>query len=143
MYIKTDTLEYPLHEGDIRLRFPNTSFPRPFEPPAGYAPVQSVPRPVVDHTLNVAEGVPENLNGVWTQKWDVTPATSAEVAARTTVKGNQVRGERNKKLSECDWTQLADSPVTNKAAWIQYRQDLRDLTKQGGFPWAVVWPVSP
>lgn len=142
-YINIDTLRYPVHEGDIRLEYPNTSFPRPFEPPENYAPVQAVPRPVVDHTQNVAEGAPEQINGVWTQKWEVTDATAAEVINRTGNKANQVRSERNKKLTESDWTQLADSPVADRAAWAAYRQALRDLTAQAGFPWAVVWPVSP
>lgn len=143
MYIKTDTLEYPLHEGDIRLRFSNTSFATPFTAPEGYAPVQPVARPVTDHTLNVTEATPENSNGVWTQKWNITAATSNEITARTAAKAAEVRAERGKKLAACDWTQIADSPVTNKAAWIQYRQDLRDISKQASFPWSVVWPVSP
>lgn len=53
-----------------------------------------------------------------------------------------VRKERNKLLAESDWTQVADAPV-DKAAWATYRQALRDITEQNGFPNAVNWPVSP
>jgi Phage tail assembly chaperone protein len=36
---------------------------------------------------------------------------------------------------------LTDAPV-NKAAWATYRQALRDVTAQTGFPWTVEWPVA-
>lgn len=53
-----------------------------------------------------------------------------------------VRFERNKLLSSSDWTQLPDAPV-DKTAWATYRQALRDITSQEGFPENVVWPVKP
>jgi len=40
---------------------------------------------------------------------------------------------RNKLLQESDWTQLTDSPA-DKAEWAVYRQALRDITDQAGFP---------
>ena len=42
---------------------------------------------------------------------------------------DELRISRNMKLLSCDWTQLADSPLTNdkKAEWATYRQELRDL----------------
>jgi hypothetical protein len=142
-YINTNTLEYPVFEGDIRLAFPNTSFPRQFAPPDGYAAVASVPRPNIDHTQNVVEGAPAETSGSWVQTWVVTSASAQQVADRTDAKAKSVRSERNTLLRDCDWTQLADSPVANKAAWVQYRQALRDISSQAGFPWSVVWPVTP
>ena len=53
-----------------------------------------------------------------------------------------VRNKRNSKLTESDWTQVADAPV-DKAAWATYRQSLRDIPQQAGFPTNVVWPVEP
>jgi hypothetical protein len=53
-----------------------------------------------------------------------------------------VRAERNAKLAASDWTQLADS-TADKAVWAEYRQALRDITGQEGFPWTVEWPVQP
>jgi hypothetical protein len=50
-----------------------------------------------------------------------------------------IRSSRTEKLKECDWTQVADAPV-DKAAWATYRQALRDVTQQAGFPWDVQWP---
>jgi hypothetical protein len=45
-------------------------------------------------------------------------------------------------LAESDWTQLPDAPV-DKEAWATYRQALRDITKQDGFPEDVEWPTRP
>ena len=55
---------------------------------------------------------------------------------------NQVRAGRNKLLSESDWTQVADAPV-DKQAWAIYRQALRDVPAQPGFPWDIIWPTQP
>jgi len=45
-------------------------------------------------------------------------------------------------LSDSDWTQVADAPV-DQAAWAVYRQALRDITDQEGFPYSVNWPTAP
>ena len=52
-----------------------------------------------------------------------------------------IRAERNRLLSDCDWTQLPDAPV-DAAVWATYRQELRDITTQTD-PFAIVWPESP
>tara|TARA_R110000803_G_scaffold64755_3_gene125831 strand:+ start:4287 stop:4655 length:369 start_codon:yes stop_codon:yes gene_type:complete len=54
----------------------------------------------------------------------------------------ELRISRNRNLSASDWTQVADAPVDH-AAWAAYRQALRDITKQDGFPESVVWPAQP
>jgi hypothetical protein len=55
---------------------------------------------------------------------------------------NAVRAKRNTLLVESDWTQLPDAPV-DAVAWAAYRQGLRDISDQPGFPVDVVWPVPP
>ena len=57
-------------------------------------------------------------------------------------KAGQVRADRNVKLTASDWTQIADAPV-DKQAWATYRQALRDVTAQEGFPWTITWPDAP
>lgn len=57
-------------------------------------------------------------------------------------KAESVRAQRNQKLKDSDWTQVADAPV-DQAAWAAYRQALRDVPSQTGFPWEVQWPVEP
>ena len=54
-----------------------------------------------------------------------------------------IKNRRNRLLLSSDWTQLADVPITNKDAWSQYRQALRDIPEQSGYPTSVVWPTSP
>ena len=53
-----------------------------------------------------------------------------------------VRSRRDTLLAESDWTQVADAPV-DQAAWATYRQALRDVPQQAGFPFSVTWPQEP
>lgn len=55
----------------------------------------------------------------------------------------QIKQYRNKLLTESDWTDLPNSPVNNKPAWLSYRQHLRDITKNFSTPSEVVWPIKP
>jgi len=67
--------------------------------------------------------------------------TPEEIAALAPT-ADQVRAQRNALLAACDWTQLADAPVDD-LAWAAYRQALRDIPDQAGFPASVEWPVAP
>jgi hypothetical protein len=53
-----------------------------------------------------------------------------------------VRKQRTEMLNDCDWTQISDS-TADKTAWATYRQALRDITSQEGFPWTITWPDAP
>ena len=53
-----------------------------------------------------------------------------------------VRERRDLLLARSDWTQLPDAPV-DAAAWATYRQALRDVPQQDGFPASVAWPTQP
>jgi hypothetical protein len=55
---------------------------------------------------------------------------------------NEIRAKRNQLLNSSDWTQVIDAPV-NKESWAIYRQELRDITTQEGFPFTIVWPIIP
>jgi len=50
---------------------------------------------------------------------------------------------RNRLLASSDWTQLPDVPQTLKDKWATYRQALRDITAQSGFPRSIIWPTQP
>lgn len=82
------------------------------------------------------------IDGVWTQQYVVTEMDAEEAAEKTMAQAVQVRAQRTKLLAECDWTQLIDSPA-DKGVWAAYRTALRDVTAQEGFPWDVIWPISP
>lgn len=74
-------------------------------------------------------------------EWDAEEvAWAAGADARKAV---EVRAERNKKLAATDWTQTADVPQAVKDSYVSYRQALRDVPTQSGFPWTVTWPDAP
>lgn len=52
-----------------------------------------------------------------------------------------VRSQRNALIAETDWWALSDNTMTQ--AQIDYRQALRDITDQDGFPTDVTWPEKP
>ena len=59
------------------------------------------------------------------------------------IKSRGVRGERDKLLAETDWRDLPSYPGVNQDGWRTYRQALRDLPSQAGFPNNVTWPAKP
>jgi hypothetical protein len=99
-----------------------------------------------------ASGV-EQIDGKWYTKYVLGPvftdgettAAEQEAAYKSTKDAEQaksVRQTRSDKLADSDWTQVADAPV-DKTVWATYRQALRDITAQSGFPWSVTWPDAP
>ena len=57
----------------------------------------------------------------------------------------QARARRDRLLADTDWTQVLDAPIDEdtKAAYRAYRQALRDVPQQEGFPASIVWPDLP
>jgi hypothetical protein len=51
------------------------------------------------------------------------------------------RSKRDRLLSDTDWMALSDNTMTPE--WASYRQALRDITDQTGFPYSVIWPTKP
>jgi hypothetical protein len=105
-----------------------------------------------------AAGV-EQIDGKWYTKYilgpvftdttddagNVTSAADNEAAYKAMKDAEQaksVRTSRGEKLKDSDWTQVIDAPV-DQAAWAAYRQALRDITSQDGFPWNIEWPEQP
>ena len=102
----------------------------------------------------------EQIDGKWYTKYVLgpiftdTPATETEPAQtaaenetayramKDAEQAANVRTSRTQMLKDCDWTQIADS-TADKTAWATYRQQLRDITGQAGFPWTITWPDAP
>lgn len=78
----------------------------------------------------------------WQTAWTVRDMTEAEVAQQLESKSAAIRQQRDALLVGSDWTQVLDAPV-NQALWSVYRQALRDITTQAGFPWTIEWPTEP
>lgn len=145
MYVKTENgvvTQYPYSYSQLLVDNPNTSFPDSMPDNQldswGVFPVTEVTQPTPTPGEIVEEITPAEINGVWTQQWNVRAATQQE----TDSQADEVRSQRNQMLYECDWTQLSDAPV-NSLDWANYRQELRDVPNQAGFPWSVVWPTPP
>ena len=110
--------------------------------PLGWLPVR-IDEGIVDEKFSGSVFVINPNEVVEVKLWvKYTAEEKAEIDAQ---KAAAVRRERNAKLTECDWTQLNDTPLDNptKVEWTTYRQALRDITAQVGFPHNVVWPVKP
>jgi hypothetical protein len=68
----------------------------------------------------------------------------AEFAAFMAEKpAKDAREKRDLLLKESDWTQLSDVKLSNISVWNAYRQLLRDIPQQLGFPQSIDWPVKP
>lgn len=67
---------------------------------------------------------------------DYTPPTREQLSFHAKIK-------RDTLLNNTDWTQLPDVPEETKQKWSVYRQALRDITKQEGYPNTVTWPTEP
>lgn len=57
-------------------------------------------------------------------------------------KWEQIKLWRDSELAATDWTMLSDTP-TDKVAWANYRQEVRDVTNQGGDADDAIIPTRP
>ena len=87
------------------------------------------------------DGVQE-IDGQWYTKYSVADMDDEAKTAKDAEQAKSVRTQRDEKLKATDWTQVSDAPV-DKIVWATYRQALRDLTKESGFPWDMAWPTEP
>jgi hypothetical protein len=127
-------------------RFPQISFANPINNnalPDGVVQVSVGAVPQYNPSIQkLVLGDPELVNGQWVQQYSIVDLTIVELEDRNTVQAEFIRTERNNRLKDSDWTQVADAPV-NQSAWAEYRQALRDVTAQSGFPWTIEWPTQP
>ena len=140
--------KYPYSLYEIQRANLNTSFPSTVsdETMAEYGAMRVYfsTQPVLSDTQVLEEDPPvfSNEDQRWTQVWRVREMTAEEVTRHFDSAASAVRQQRNDKLKECDWTQITDA-TADKAAWATYRQALRDVTQQAGFPWTITWPDAP
>lgn len=134
-------------DSQLRADNPNTSFPAVLTTDVldsfGYDPVLEGAQPTLIPPYQYAQrdGVVQ-IDGQWFTHYIAVTPSDEQKAQMDAVQADAVRATRNKRLADCDWTQLPDAPVDH-AEWALYRQALRDVSAQPGFPWDVVWPVEP
>ena len=150
MYVKINNgviEHYPYTLERLRSDNPNVSFPK--EPsdellsewgvfPVGYQSQPEYNRLTqrVDHALE-----PELIEGNWILTKTVVSLTSEQQAAVDDAAAILVRKRRDALLKETDWYGLTD--VTMPTEIAVYRQTLRDITDQDGFPHTITWPTKP
>lgn len=151
----------------IEARNKNISFPKVWtanvESYLGLEPVYPKDPPTVsDLQFAVRDGFERDESNKWVYKWvvkdrfdtytkeDGTVVTKEEqeteyLSRPAVAKAQEIRKQRNEELKNSDWTQMSDAPLTaeQKTAWQVYRQSLRDVTAQAGFPYDVAWPSQP
>jgi hypothetical protein len=137
--INNEVVKCPYTLLDLQQDNPNTSFSEVLTESvlASYnvvTVVETAP-PEIDHKTQQLYFVIQNIEGKWVQVWNAQNLLQDQAESN-------VRGYRDELLSESDWTQVADAPV-DQAAWATYRQALRDIPQQAGFPWNVEWPSKP
>jgi hypothetical protein len=149
-YVKTQGSQtvYPYSIGQLRRDNPNTSFPKaiPDATLAAYGvhSVTVLDAPEYDTATQkiTQDANPTESNGAWELRWSIVSLTADELAAKAAAIETEARIKRDRLLVESDWTQVADAPV-NKTAWASYRQALRNVPEQAGFPTNINWPSQP
>ena len=160
LYVKaidSQIVAYPYTQTDLIRDNPSTSFPSGGISPDSMAewnafPVHFADQPVIDPLAQrVVELTPLHDGQSWIQQWAVEALSQDEINANTAQQAAAVRADRNDKLKECDWvvTKAVDQNAQDNfgiqipVAWSTYRQALRDITAQVGFPWNVTYPEKP
>ena len=136
---------YSLHM--LRIDEPGTSFPETLSEELltefQVFPVEIDNCPEIEYWQDAARQDPVFEDNKWVQHWLVTDISEEELQERQDQKAAEIRDERNKLLQECDWSQSRDISDSVATLWQPYRQELRDITSQTGFPFNIEWPTKP
>lgn len=154
MFVKVTDGEvdrYPYTMNDLLRDNPQTSFPKNSQLTdfSGYGvhPVEHDSEPAYDaNTQRISHSkVPVMKNGAWVITKTVVALNDEQISARYAAHATKVREERDALLADSDWTQMNDSPLdtTARTSWATYRQELRDISTQSGFPYSVTYPEKP
>jgi len=125
--------------GQLRRDNPNTSFPKSPNDALladwDVYPYTVQDQPTVDYmTQTLTPAALAQVSGAWTQGWEVSNLPTEDA-------GRKIRSQRDNLLSKTDWMALSDNTMTPE--WSSYRQALRGITAQEGFPFSVDWPTKP
>jgi len=173
MELRNRTTGAVITDRQFRDAYPQVSFPRVLTAEIlsdyGYDPVLEGAQATITppYETSVRSGI-EEVNGQWFTKYvvgptftdttdedgNVTTAAQNEAAYRQRIDddaASRIREERNKLLTETDWrvtyevekASIDGLGIQFPMVWADYRQALRDITSQAGFPHNVTWPEEP
>jgi hypothetical protein len=155
-------------QGEIRRSMPNTSLPRVWTSSIcdslGIDPVLAAPALAASGEYKVVSrnGVVQDALGNWVEAYverdmfadyvdedGVTVTKASQEEAYTATKNAEAattaRATRDKLIASCDWMAIKafEGGTTVSADWATYRQALRDVSAQEGFPNDITWPEKP
>jgi len=154
-YLKIDTNEI-INENQLKQLNPNVSFGLPLNDSSaealGVKVIQRIAMPDTDEFYHAERDGIEEINGVWQEKWKVVADFEEYTDQKTNTivsvddqilnkKKSQARTKRDDLLKATDHYGLSD--VTMSEAMMAYRQALRDVPQQEGFPQTITWPTKP
>ena len=136
-----------MYEGEFRALYPNTSMPqmlteatlKSFDAEVVFEGPQAQP---TRYQVAYRNGV-ELLDGKWYTKYSVSDMTTEAKTALDANQAKSMRDQRDRLIAETDWTQGKDIADSVSAKYTIYRQALRNVPAQSGFPWTVQWPTKP
>ena len=141
-----------ISERDLYYKYPNISFPKPLTPYVidtydldaileGAQPQTTPP-----YETAVRQGI-EEIKGKWFKKYVIGPIFTNQEDEDSyrlridTQASESIRSTRNSLISKSDWMGCSDVVMSDE--WKEYRQELRDITTQEGFPHNIDWPDEP
>lgn len=151
MYLKVSgsIITYPYSVQNLKNENPNTSFPTIIsdsllESFNIYKVETKNSGHDSDDSKDVTEVTPTLSGSIYIQTYTISDADTETINKRREIKWSEVRSGRDSLLSESDWTQFNDSPISGSTLtdWQTYRQSLRDITNQSD-PYDITWPNIP
>ena len=132
-----------LSDEEFRKRHKNTSFSRlldenlldAFDTDIVFEGPQKQGPPPYSQTYR--DGI-EEIGGKWYTKYSIRQQDKEPIDEQY---AENIRNRRDNLIKESDWRAVSDRKL--EPEWKEYRQALRDITKQEGFPHDVEWPIDP
>jgi len=136
--------QFPYTLANLRRDNPQTSFPKDKEITNDILsiydvyPVKPTPVPDMDNKTHSKIQDAQLLDGEWIQVWQLVELPLDQSA-------ENIRAYREQLLQESDWVvaKSYESGESIPIEWTSYRQALRDITTQDGFPYSIIWPTKP
>ena len=120
-------------------------YSNPMRTPQGTIDCTVVLAETGEEILFTATPYDDTLHGqdLWAQLSESDEVLPCPEERKYALANTEARSRRAELLTGSDWTQLPDIPQATKDLWSPYRQALRDITEQEGYPYQISWPTAP